>query len=128
MELGQLPAQRHLPFSCPKVSELFQELDDTMRTLVQDDGARHLDEGSEAFLASFFVGEKTLEVKPVAGQPGEDQGRHKGRGPGKTFNVHTSLHAGPDEQESRVRDAGRPGIGAQGERRSGLQLGQDGFE
>jgi hypothetical protein len=69
VKLGKLPAQRHLPFSCPKVSELFQELDDTMRTLVQHDGARHLDEGSETFLASFFVWEKPLEVKPVTGQP-----------------------------------------------------------
>ena len=79
------------------------------------------------FWRPFLWGE-TLEVKPVAGQPREDQGRHKGRGPGKTFNVHTSLHAGPDEQESRVRDAGRPGIGAQGEGRPGLELGQDGLE
>ena len=68
VKLGDFSTEGDNPLAGTEIVKLVKQFGHAVRALVEDDRAWHLEEGSQALLAAFFVWQKPFEVKAVAGQ------------------------------------------------------------
>ena len=122
VQFGDFAAQGHRTVARAEVLKLGKQFGHAVGALVQHDGARRREQRRQSLLAAFFVGQESLEQKPVARQARGHQRRHKGGGAGQAFDVDAGFHAGADQQEPRVGNARRSGVGAQGQGHPTFQL------
>ena len=112
-------------------AEHFDELPEgahhTMRTFVEDEGARFARQALELRTAAFFLWQESFETETITGQTAGDEGRHKGCGAGQTLHFDSTRHGRTDQEEAGVADGGRAGVADERHLLARFETGSEGL-
>ena len=120
VNLGQLAGRHDAQLRSPDGFQIGQRVQDAVRGLVENQGARSLARlGGELFQAgaagSGLLRQESDEMKLVGGQAGGDQGAEGRIGAGNGNDRHAGGDGFGDEPAAGIADAGHAGVGDNGD-------------
>jgi len=124
--LGDFPADGGSAAVADNFGHLFQQFDQPEGRLIEDHGARFFLQGGQPLHSPLFLGQESLEDKPVGRESGVNQCGHESGRPGEALHFDAVFEAGAYQQESRIRDPRGSRIGNQRHRNAGFDFGGNG--